>query len=123
MLATQMKPELAGFGTAKLREGPANPELAARLMAGRVRRGVSRPPALRLLLQAEQALDTVLPAERSTGSAGSMRERWQARPPEALGQLARARQQAGPDIATGRSGVAFGQLVLARGADRGARPR
>jgi hypothetical protein len=41
--------ELAGIGTAKLREGSANPELAARLMPWRrvrTRRGVSRPPAL-----------------------------------------------------------------------------
>jgi transcriptional regulator with XRE-family HTH domain len=116
--------ELAGFGTAKLREGPANPELAARLMALEARAHAARGESAacaRLLLQAEQTLDTVLPAERSTwisrfdegALAGEA-----ARSLRQLGQLARARQQAERvltlrpvDRARSR---AFGQLVLAR---------
>jgi hypothetical protein len=116
--------ELAGFGTAKLREGPANPELAARLMALEARAHAARGESAacaRLLLQAEQTLDTVLPAERSTWISrfdeGSLAGE-AARSLRQLGQLARARQQAERvltlrpvDRARSR---AFGQLVLAR---------
>lgn len=116
--------ELAGIGTAKLREGPANPELAARLMALEARAHAARRESAacaRLLLQAEQTLDTVLPAERSTWISrfdeGSLAGE-AARSLRQLGQLARARQQAERvvtlrpvDRARSR---AFGQLVLAR---------
>jgi transcriptional regulator with XRE-family HTH domain len=116
--------ELAGIGTAKLREGPANPELAARLMALEARAHAARGESAafaRLLLQAEQTLDTVLSAEYSPwisrfdeGSlAGDA-----ARSLRQLGELVRARQQAERvltlrpvDRARSR---AFGQLVLAR---------
>ena len=116
--------ELAGIGTAKLQEGPANPELAARLMALEARAHAARGESAacaRLLLQAEQTLDTVLPAERSTWISrfdeGSLAGE-AARSLRQLGQLARARQQAERvltlrpvDRARSR---AFGQLVLAR---------
>jgi transcriptional regulator with XRE-family HTH domain len=116
--------ELAGIGTAKLREGPANPELAARLMALEARAHAARGESAacgRLLLQAEQTLDTVVPAERSTWISrfdeGSLAGE-AARSLRQLGQLARARQQAERvltlrpvDRARSR---AFGQLVLAR---------
>jgi transcriptional regulator with XRE-family HTH domain len=116
--------ELAGFGTAKLREGPANPELAARLMALEARAHAAwgeSAACARLLLQAEQTLDSVLPAERSTWISrfdeGSLAGE-AARSLRRLGQLARARQQAERvltlrpvDRARSR---AFGQLVLAR---------
>jgi transcriptional regulator with XRE-family HTH domain len=116
--------ELAGIGTAKLQEGPANPELAARLMALEARAHAAQGDSAacaRLLLQAEQTLDTVLPAERSTWISrfdeGSLAGE-AARSLRQLGQLARARQQAERvltlrpvDRARSR---AFGQLVLAR---------
>jgi hypothetical protein len=116
--------ELAGVGTAKLREGPANPELIARLMALEARAHAARGESAacaRLLLQAEQTLDTVLPAERSTWISrfdeGSLAGE-AARSLRQLGELARARRQAERvltlrpvDRARSR---AFGQLVLAR---------
>jgi transcriptional regulator with XRE-family HTH domain len=116
--------ELAGIGTTKLREGPANPELAARLMALQARAHAAQGESAacaRLLLQAEQTLDTVLLAERSTWISrfdeGSLAGE-AARSMRQLGQLARARQQAERvltlrpvDRARSR---AFGQLVLAR---------
>jgi hypothetical protein len=115
---------LADAGTGKLREGPANPELAARLLAlearGHAARGEPAASA-RLLLQAEQTLDVTQPTEGST---------WISRFDEAslasevarcmrhLGQLTQARQQAERIVAL-RSGDrprsrAFAQLILAQ---------
>jgi hypothetical protein len=115
--------QLAGVGTAKLKEGPANPELSARLIAlearGRAARGQSATCA-RLLLQAEQSLDASLPAERSTwisrfDEASLASEA--ARCMHQLGQLVPARREAERVVAL-RSGDrarsrAFGQLILA----------
>jgi len=115
---------LADAGTGKLREGPANPELAARLLAlearGHAARGEPAASA-RLLMQAEQALDVAQPTEGST---------WISRFDEAslasevarcmrhLGQLTQARRQAERIVAL-RSGDrprsrAFAQLILAQ---------
>jgi hypothetical protein len=116
--------QLAGAGTAKMKEGPANLELAARLVAlearGRAARGESAACA-RLLLQAEQTLDAALPAERSTwisrfDEASLASEA--ARCMRQLGQLVPARREAERVVAL-RSGDrtrsrAFGQLILAQ---------
>jgi hypothetical protein len=116
--------QLAGAGTAKLKEGPANPELAARLVAlearGRAARGESAA-CVRLLLQAEQILDAALPAERSTwisrfDEASLASEA--ARCMRQLGQLVPARREAERVVGL-RSGDrtrsrAFGQLILAQ---------
>jgi hypothetical protein len=115
--------QLARAGAGRLDEGPANPELAARLLAmearGHAALGESAASA-RLLLRAEQTLDQVAAAERSE---------WVSRFDEAslageaarclrrLGQLDEARRQAERVIAL-RPGDrarsrAFGQLILA----------
>lgn len=114
---------LADAGTAKLREGPANPELAARLLALAARGHAARDEAAasaRLLMQAEQALDTAEPIESSTwisrfDEASLASEA--ARCMRQLGQLTQARRQAERIVAL-RSGDrprsrAFAQLILA----------
>jgi hypothetical protein len=114
---------LADAGTAKLREGPANPELAARLLAlaarGHAARGEAAASA-RLLMQAEQALNTAEPIESSTwisrfdeASLASEAARCMCQ----LGELTQARRQAERIVAL-RSGDrprsrAFAQLILA----------
>jgi transcriptional regulator with XRE-family HTH domain len=115
--------QLARAGAGRLEEGPANPELAARLLAmearGHAARGESAASA-RLLLRAEKTLDQTPAGERSewisrfdeASLAGEA-----ARCLRRLGQLS-ARQQAERVIAL-RPGDrarsrAFGQLILAR---------
>jgi hypothetical protein len=114
---------LADAGTGKLREGPANPELAARLLAlearGRAARGEAAASA-HLLMQAEQALDAAQPTYPSTwisrfDEASLANEA--ARCMRQLGQLTQARRQAERIVAL-RSGDrprsrAFAQLILA----------
>jgi tetratricopeptide (TPR) repeat protein len=114
---------LADAGTGKLREGPANPELAARLLAlearGRAARG-DAAASTRLLLQAEQAMDAAQPTDSSTwisrfDEASLANEA--ARCLRQLGQLTQARRQAERIVAL-RSGDrprsrAFAQLILA----------
>jgi transcriptional regulator with XRE-family HTH domain len=115
---------LARAGMARLQEGPANPELAARLVAlearGHAALGESAACAS-LLLRAEQVLDAGPPAERSEwisrfdeASLASEAARCMRR----LGRLAEARRQAERVVALrwgdrARS-RAFGQLILAR---------
>jgi hypothetical protein len=116
--------QLARAGAGRLDEGPANPELAARLLAmearGHAALGESAASA-RLLLRAEQRLDQDPAAERSewisrfdeASLAGEA-----ARCLRRLGQLGDARRQAEWVIALrpvdrARS-RAFGQLVLAQ---------
>jgi hypothetical protein len=116
--------QLARAGAGRLHEGPANPELVARLLAmearGHAALGESAASA-RLLLRAEQTLDHAPAAERSE---------WVSRFDEAslageaarclrrLGRLGDARRQAERVIAL-RPGDrarsrAFGQLILAQ---------
>ena len=80
--------------------------------------GVSRPPALACCYRPSRPWTLSCRLSVRRGSAGSMRERWQAggRSLRQLGQLARARQQA--NVLTLHRSIgakcAFGQLVLAR---------
>jgi hypothetical protein len=116
--------QLAHAGAARLGEGPANPELAARLLAMQARGHAAlgeSAAAARLLLRAEQTLDQAPAAERSG---------WTSRFDEAslageaarclrrLGQLGDARRQAERVIALRPSdrarSRAFGQLILAQ---------
>jgi hypothetical protein len=116
--------QLAGAGTARLKEGPASPELAARLVALEARGWAARGESAacgRLLLEAEQTLDAASPAERSTWISrfdeGALASE-AARCMRQLGQLVPARREAERVVAL-RSGDrarsrAFGQLILAQ---------
>jgi transcriptional regulator with XRE-family HTH domain len=116
--------QLARVGMGRLEEGPANPELAARLLAMEARghAALGEPAAsARLLLRAEQTLDRAPAGEQSewisrfdeASLAGEA-----ARCLRRLGQLGDARRQAERVIAL-RPGDrarsrAFGQLILAQ---------
>jgi tetratricopeptide (TPR) repeat protein len=114
---------LADAGTGALREGPTNPELAARLLALEARGHAARAEAAasaRLLMRAEQALDAAQPTDRSAwisrfDEASLANEA--ARCMRHLGRLTQARRQAERIVAL-RSGDrprsrAFAQLILA----------